>query len=275
MIADWGSCHCFAHGRVSLIGPFDASSGGIERVDHSGGAAHEDMSIDNGGLRVSGNVAVETESPFQFELADLADGEAGLIGGLEARIIRCRAPAIPRKRRVLFQADGALFAKCFGFGTGLGAGRAEVRRHRYAFIAAQRIGGGHHDAGIHGAENSHRRHFLQGCTGRDARTGLIVAAGAALFVEGFSGGCLGVNGYRGGEQGNAEERNAVHRNETIMERLSYDSQRVCPTVVLSSISDDFENVDQITLPDVARTGAKCGILCPGNASSPGCRLWTR
>ncbi len=30
-------------------------------------------------------------------------------------------------------------------------------------------------------------------------------------------------------------------------------------VVLWSISDDYENVDQIILPDVARTGAKCGL----------------
>ena len=30
-------------------------------------------------------------------------------------------------------------------------------------------------------------------------------------------------------------------------------------LVLNSICDDFENVDQIILPDVARTGAKCGL----------------
>jgi hypothetical protein len=30
-------------------------------------------------------------------------------------------------------------------------------------------------------------------------------------------------------------------------------------LVLWSISDDYENVDQIILPDVARTGTKCGL----------------
>jgi hypothetical protein len=30
-------------------------------------------------------------------------------------------------------------------------------------------------------------------------------------------------------------------------------------LVLDSICDDFENVDQIILPDVAKTGAKCGL----------------
>jgi hypothetical protein len=30
-------------------------------------------------------------------------------------------------------------------------------------------------------------------------------------------------------------------------------------LVLNSICDDFENVDQIILPDVARTGARCGL----------------
>ena len=30
-------------------------------------------------------------------------------------------------------------------------------------------------------------------------------------------------------------------------------------LVLNSICDDFENVDQIILPDVAKTGAKCGL----------------
>jgi hypothetical protein len=35
-------------------------------------------------------------------------------------------------------------------------------------------------------------------------------------------------------------------------------------LVLNAICDDFENVDQVILPEVARVGAKCGLAIPGS-----------
>ena len=153
---------CFANRGASLVGPFDASGIGAKSVDHAGRAAQKDMPIDHGGLRVCGDVAIQSEGPFEFELANLTDGEAGGVGGLEARIVECGAPPVPREAGDLAQADGAFFAKGLGLWTGLRAGRArDTICDRFAFFAAQGISDGHHNAGVHGAQDSQRRHFLE------------------------------------------------------------------------------------------------------------------
>ena len=44
-----------------------------------------------------------------------------------------------------------------------------------------------------------------------------------------------------------------------VEPYGTESRGVCPAAVLENICDDYENVDQIILPSVARDGARCGL----------------
>src|SRR5580700_12062434 len=108
MIAQPRNGHGFAHRRIGLIGPFDASASGAERVNDAGRAAHEDVAVQDGGLRVGGDVAIESEGPFEFELAHLADGEPGCARGLEARVVECGTPSVPGKPGSWAKVDGAL-----------------------------------------------------------------------------------------------------------------------------------------------------------------------
>ena len=94
-LTEGGDGDCGAHGGGGLVHPLEATGVGAQGLDGSAGAAYEDLSADDGGLRVGGDIAFEGKGPFEFQALDLIDAESGYGGGLEAGVGDGGAPAIP------------------------------------------------------------------------------------------------------------------------------------------------------------------------------------
>src|SRR2546427_7607511 len=86
-----------AHRAGCLKDPLDTSGFSIEGLHQAAGASHEQMTVENCGLRKGDDVAIESIRPLQLEPRYLADSEAGRIGRLIARVGQGGAPSVPRR----------------------------------------------------------------------------------------------------------------------------------------------------------------------------------
>ena len=158
---------------------------GIQRVDHAAGAAGEHRAVEEGGGSEGDDVAGKSESPLEFQLAQLADAETGLIARHVTRVIIRWTPAIPVARarachRAL--AGGTEVLRCLE----LPARHTQKVGDGLAFIALQRIRDAHHQTEVQGAKNTRGGQFLQGLARRNARRILVVTGGAAGLVDFFA-----------------------------------------------------------------------------------------
>ena len=124
-----------------------AAGPGIECIDASAGAAGENRAIEHRRRGEGGNVAGESEGPFELQVAHLADIDAGLFRGHVTRIVERRAPAIPVARGRAGNGSvtgGAGVRECRRFA----AGDSQEIGDGFTFVAFQRIGDVHHQAKV-------------------------------------------------------------------------------------------------------------------------------
>ena len=156
-------------------------------MNHSARAADEQHPVQHGRLRERCDVAVERERPFQLESSNGIGRQAGHIAGLEASVRVRWTPTVPLcswSRRDLdgaVRTEGGRWRRRVG-----GCRRSNVRGNGLTLLAAQGIGDAHHGAEIECSKNPSCGHLLQRVAMRDSRTHEIVAAGAALAVDGLA-----------------------------------------------------------------------------------------
>src|SRR5262249_5025297 len=88
-----------AHACRCLEPPVHTPRRGVECIDHSTLAAHEDMTAGDCGLSASAHVARETESPLQLQAWALGGGESSGGRVLSARVGQICSPATPLRSR--------------------------------------------------------------------------------------------------------------------------------------------------------------------------------
>ena len=133
----------------------------MQRVNHSTGAADENLIVDDGGLGECRHVTVKSECPLQFQLADLIDAQSGGFDGLKPRIVSVRTPAIPDGLR--FRGDGYALVRAIGARRKRNPATvgAKISSNGFALVTAHRIGDRHHHAKIQRAQNAACRHLAE------------------------------------------------------------------------------------------------------------------
>src|SRR5579862_3553064 len=158
----------------------------IQRVDHAAGASGEHCAVEEGGGTEGDDVAWKSESPLEFQLAQLADVQAGLVARHVTRVVIRSAPTIP-------VAGTRVSHWTLPGGTHILRSRELPTRYAQkvgdglAFIALQRVSDAHHQTEVEGPQYARGGKLLQRVARRNARRALIVAGGAVGLVNFFAG----------------------------------------------------------------------------------------